>query len=100
MELIIKRNTEWAKKFKEKTEFYKEGEWLQKDTTLKDFILGKDIAGVGQSYFPSSYHKAIFEYIRNQKKLIDSIKALQDVSDIKPLEEFQKGVINADGGRK
>ena len=100
MELIIKRNTEWAKKFKEKTEFYNKGEWLQKDTTLKDFILGKDIAGVGQSYFPSSYHKAIFEYIRNQKKLIDSIKALQDVSDIKPLEEFQKGVINAGGGRK
>lgn len=100
MELVIKRNEDWAKKFKAKTEFYKNDEWLQEDTTLKDFILGKDIAGVGQSYFPSSYHKKIFDYIRNQKKLIESIKALQDVSDIKPLEEFQKGVINAGGGRK
>ena len=100
MELIIKRNKEWAAKFKMKTVSYCNREWLQSETALKDFILGKDIAGVGQSYFPSDKQPEIYKYLREHTDLISKISDLTDITDISSLKDFQEGVIEAGGGRK
>ena len=66
MKIRIKRNTEWASNYIEITKKYKQSiTWLENNNEeLKDFLQGKDVAGVGQSYFPKDKHEAIFNYLK------------------------------------
>ena len=98
MKIVVKRNFEWEAEFGKKIELYKDNSWMNKDNEIKEFILGKGIAGVGQSYFPSNCFNDIKQYLNNNEDLINSIKGQSELStDL--YKEFQEGIIKAGGGR-
>ena len=102
MNIRIKRNETWARNYAGKIKVYAQNNtWIENDKMLKDFILGKDIAGVGQSYFSSEKTNEIFMFLRKNLELIEEIKELKELNDysLGKFKRFQEGLINA-GGRK
>lgn len=99
----IKRNQDWDKEYKEKINLYKDNnDWLVDDGNIKDFILGKGIAGVGQSYFPTDRFDDIKKFLNDNKELIGKIKKQSSFStdSTELYKSFQDGMIKAGGGRK
>ena len=78
MKIQVKRNLDWKSDFQSKIERYKNNDWLNKDSEIKEYILGKGIAGVGQSYFPTKRFNDIKNFLKDNQNLIDNIRKLLD----------------------
>ena len=98
MKIQVKRNLDWKSDFQSKIERYKNNDWLNKDSEIKEYILGKGIAGVGQSYFPTKRFNDIKNFLKDNQNLIDNIRQ-QDSFSTGLYKVFQEGIIKAGGGK-
>lgn len=96
--IYIKKNENWINKFAQKTQIYKDknvSEWT--DEMYSDFILGKDIGSVGQSYFQGDGKENVIKWLKNKQNLINEIKNLENNKTIEErieiYKEFQEGVL-------
>ena len=95
--IYIKENKNWIEKFAQKTKIYKEtdvSKWT--DEMYSNFILGKDIGSVGQSYFQGDGKENVMNWLRKNKELIREIRNIEGAIDcrIEIYKKFQKGVLN------
>lgn len=99
----IKKNEEWEKKYNTQVELYKndsEFSWLSDKTKLEEYILGKNIGSVGQSYFQGDGKNKVIEWLKNNRdKITGIINSSGNITDrIDSYKKLQDGVLNA-GGR-
>ena len=94
----IKKNKNWADKFDAKTKNYEDQDvsgWTPE--MYSDFILGKDIGSVGQSYFQGDGKENVIKWLKNKQNLINEIKNLENNKTIEErieiYKEFQEGVL-------
>ena len=98
----IKKNKNWVDKFDAKTKNYEDQDvsgWSPE--MYSDFILGKDIGSVGQSYFQGDGKEKVINLLEKNGSWINDIKRLQGdiVSRIETYKKFQAQVLK-EGGRK
>lgn len=104
LKISIRTNNIWNENYKKATN---KAANMPQDESLKDedfnnYILGKGIGSVGQSYFQGEGKDKVIEWLKKERKSkIEKIKSASgdDIQKrIDAYEEFQKGVIGA-GGR-
>ena len=97
----IKKNQDWGDSYDGQVEKYKNVDsWLSNNKEIGEFILGKGIGSVGQSYFQGKGKNNVIDWLIKNKVLISSIiNASDDIENrIKSYTDFQDGVIKV-GGR-
>ena len=95
LKIRISTNENWNNSFKKATKNANDmSNWEDKD--FSEYILGKGIGSVGQSYFQGDGKKKVIEWLKKDGQEI--IKSLNKEKRFKTYENFQNGVIKA-GGR-
>ncbi len=93
--IVIKLDEGWDAEFTKRTEAYKDHNWPNDTEQFSDFIKGKGIGGIGQSYFQGDGNKKVKDWLKQSKELIRKIKTCKGniANRINLYKKFQEGVL-------